>query len=58
MKYIFWFLGIVMVTFIALSLYANLWGQSHCNKANGNWVEMNGGLHCVDSGFKEIDIYH
>ena len=38
-------------------LYAGIWGQNHCKKAGGNWISMDGGKHCVDNNFKEIDIY-
>jgi len=53
-------IGILVAVFISLfflDTYADFWGNSHCEKAGGNWVQMDMGRHCVDEDWKEIDIY-
>lgn len=57
MKFISGILFILSIGLILLSLYANYYGLSKCNQKGGNWVKMNGGLHCVDNSFNKIDIY-
>ncbi len=50
-------LFLAAITILVLAVYASYWGQKECKKAGGNWISMNGGKHCVDNNFKEIDIY-
>jgi hypothetical protein len=57
MKYIAGFLFFISISMLILLVYANAWGQSKCNTVKGNWIQINGGFHCVDKDFNEIEIY-
>jgi len=58
MKHLLLIILISIILFLTCSLfYANLWGYNECQKVEGNWILLNGGRHCVDKDFIEIDIY-
>lgn len=48
---------IIMLILVVAVIFANYWGESRCRTENGAWVKMNGGSHCVDKDFNEINIY-
>jgi hypothetical protein len=50
-------LGCIALAMLILVEYADMDGHKRCDKINGHWISRDGGVHCVDNNFKEIEIY-
>lgn len=48
---------IIALTLWGLTMYAGYWGNRECKFHDGNWININGGYHCVDDNFSNIEIY-
>lgn len=57
MNKLMFILGCIALAMLILVEYADMDGHKRCDKINGHWISRDGGVHCVDNNFKEIEIY-